>query len=135
MSAASDCYACGEERYTRTAEPTNGGAACVGSSTLCEDGDGAASCPPFNFAEIRRGTAQWQYKNHRNVTRTVLANISQKGNWPHYPPNIDPVVHLPSTNTNTWEIEWDAHGGGSATVHAEELTMCFVGKTSLEGCN
>ena len=45
-AAAGDCTACGEERYTRTAEPRNGGAACVGSSTLCADGDGAASCPP-----------------------------------------------------------------------------------------
>ena len=45
-AAAGDCTACGEERYTRTAEPTPGGAACVGSSTLCADGDGAASCAP-----------------------------------------------------------------------------------------
>jgi hypothetical protein len=35
----------GEERYTCTAELTHGSAACVGSSTLCVDSDGAGSCP------------------------------------------------------------------------------------------
>jgi hypothetical protein len=46
------CTACGPERYTRYAEPTPGGAACVGSSTLCADGDGAASCPVFANVEV-----------------------------------------------------------------------------------
>ena len=49
---AISCTACGQERYIRYAEPTPGGAACVGSSTLCADGDGAASCPVFANVEV-----------------------------------------------------------------------------------
>lgn len=133
----SSCYACGVERYTRTAEPTNGGAACLGSSTLCKHGDGTAHCPPFNFSEIGPGKALWKYISDAGGHQTVLATIKGKGEWTTSPPGITPDLLLTTGNVNTWEIEWEPlgnDGGGSATVHAEELTMCPPETTSREDC-
>jgi hypothetical protein len=45
-AAASACTACGQELYTLTTDAAYGGTACMGSSTLCADGDGTAACTP-----------------------------------------------------------------------------------------
>jgi hypothetical protein len=45
-AATSACTACGQELYTLTTDAAYGGTACMGSSTLCADGDGTAVCPP-----------------------------------------------------------------------------------------